>query len=90
MTIPEPTFWGIVILSVLALAGLGAKVLNQGSAITALDKDKQDKTQCLSEHGNLRVEIMAISKDVAALARAAGLTPAPRELDDDRPPVDKR
>ena len=76
VTVPESALWSIIVLVAVSLLGLGASVLNNRSVLAALTRDKQDKTVCLTNHGVLAVEIMAISKDVEALARQAGLKPA--------------
>ena len=77
MTIPEPAFWSILVLAVLSLVALAVRVLGNGNSIKQLHDGKQDRTRCLEVHGDLRVEIMAISKDVEALTRKAGIVPQP-------------
>ncbi len=75
MTIPEPAFWSILVLAILSLVGLAVKVLGNGNSINQLDVGKQGKLDCVKTHRTLDVEIMAISKDVEALTRKAGITP---------------
>ena len=77
MTIPEPAFWSILVLAILSLIGLASKVLGNGNSIKQLESGKQDETHCLKIHGALNVEIMAMSKDIEALTRKAGIEPQP-------------
>ena len=77
MTIPEPVFWSALTLAVLSLVSLAVKVLGNGNSIKQLDDAKQSKVDCLTKHGPLDVEIMAISKDVEAIDLKARIAPQP-------------
>ena len=73
VTIPEGPFWAIILTVCGALISLGAVVVRNTQALNG----KRDKVDCLEAHANLRVEIMAMSKDIEALARQAGIEPTP-------------
>ena len=76
VTVPESALWSIIVLVAISLLGLGVSVINNRASLAALSRDKQDRTECLTTHAGLAVEVMAMSKDIEALTRQAGLKPS--------------
>ncbi len=79
MVVPDAVVWSVGV-------ALGGWMLTTAGALIHLHdrvKHKQDKERCLQEHGDLKLELLAMSKDVQAIAERQGITPARRPSDAD-------
>ncbi len=77
MVIPDAIAWSMGV-------AIGGWMLTTAGALLHLKervKHKQDREYCIGEHGELKLELLAIGKDVQRLAEHQGITPAQRPSD---------